>query len=215
MNIEYSSQQADGNPIPRILLVDDHDLVREALAVMLKGKMSLILGETNNGIDALKMIKHNVWDMVLLDINLPDTNGLELLKKIKNEYPTVPILMLTMNNDLNIALKAYKYGASGYFCKNESSQKLLTAIQHILKGEQYFNAATLKYFISHSQDSKTLSNRESEFMALLAAGKNQTQIAEELGISVKTVGTYRNRILEKLNLKTSAELLIYALRDQL
>lgn len=215
MNIQCSLRTQEVCKIPRVLLVEDHALVRESLAMFLKEGMSLMLGETDTGMDALKLIKHNQWDIVLLDIHLPDVNGVDILRQIKAINPNLPVLMLTMSNDSSMAMKVYKIGASGYFCKEQSGNTLLRAIQHVLNGEQYFNAATLKYFISHSENTKALSERESEILRLLTLGKSQTQIASQLDISVKTVSTYRSRVLQKLNLNNTAELLLYALRDKI
>jgi DNA-binding NarL/FixJ family response regulator len=205
----------------RVLVADDHAIVRQGLKLILSEEFdSLILGEACNGRELLQLVEKDAWDIVVLDITLSDRNGLDILKDLKLHHPKLPVLMLSMHSEDQFAVRSLKAGASGYMTKENAPEELVKAIKKVLGGGRYVSA-TLAEKLAFELDARdrppheTLSDREYQVLRMIAAGRTVTEIAEELVLSVKTISTYRARVLEKLRMKTNAELTHYAIRNNL
>jgi len=203
----------------RILTIDDHEVVRDGVKGLFTPD-SAAFGEARNGPEALKLIRDQNWDIAVLDISLGGRSGLEVLKEIKDLHPKLPVLMLSMHAEEQYAMRAFKAGASGYISKASSREELRTAILKVIKGGRYVSPALAEKMVfdlsSPERDShEGLSDRELEVLCLIASGKTVGQIAEELLLSDKTISTYRRRILDKMQMKTNAELTTYAIRNGL
>jgi two-component system invasion response regulator UvrY len=203
----------------RVLICDDHPIVRKGLREILEQEAAPVtIGEAANAQDALALARKKPWDIVVLDITMPGQSGLELLKTLKQERPTVPALMLSVHPAEQYAVRVLRAGASGYLTKESAPEELLTAIRHILRGARYISPSvgeTLAADLGRGAEElphNGLSDREFEVMRRLASGKSVSEIGEELFLSVKTVSTYRARILKKLNLTTTAAIMRYALQ---
>ena len=206
----------------KILIVDDHQVVRKGLKQILTDEYSDVeFGEAENGVDALQKIKTEKWDIVILDINMPGRNGLEVLHQLKDEKIKVPVLVLSMHPEDQVAIRVLKLGARGFIAKDSHDTELMNAIRQILSGRRYISPSVAEQMaaqiINPSNDvpHELLSDREYEILLLFAAGKTVTRIAEELSLSASTISTYRVRILEKMGLKNNAELVNYAIRNNL
>lgn len=205
----------------RVLLVDDHDLVREGLTQIIKTTNDIVVtGEAPDGQTAMYLLRKQPFDVVLLDIGLPDQNGLHWLKVIRDEQPTLPVLMLTMYDEQQYAIRCMRAGAAGYLTKRHASTELLTAIRRIAAGQKYITpavgaelATALEHHPHASSVSELLSDRELEVLMLLTNGHSVSDIAEHLMLSVKTVSTYRTRLLHKLHMHNNAELIRYAIQE--
>lgn len=208
--------------IIRILIVDDHAIVREGLKQILSDDEHLVVeGEAETAAEAIHLTRDKDFDLVLLDISLPDRNGLELLEALKKAHPKLSILMLSMYRETQYAVRAIKSGASGYLNKQSAPDQLVSAIKQVVTGRKYITpsvAEALALEISVGKDTlphESLSNREFQTLCLLASGKPVSAIAETLSLSVKTVSMYRTRLLEKMHMKNNAELTHYAIRHGL
>lgn len=208
--------------IIRILIVDDHAIVREGLKQILSDDENLVVqGEAETAAEAIRLTREKEFDLVLLDISLPDRNGLELLEALKKSHPKLSVLMLSMYRETQYAVRAIKSGASGYLNKQSAPDQLVSAIKQVVTGRKYITpsvAEALALEISVGKDSlphESLSNREFQTLCLLASGKPVSAIANKLSLSVKTVSMYRTRLLEKMHLKNNAELTHYAIRHGL
>jgi two-component system invasion response regulator UvrY len=208
--------------IIRILIVDDHAIVREGLKQILSDDENLVVqGEAETAAEAIRLTREKEFDLVLLDISLPDRNGLELLESLKKSHPKLSVLMLSMYRETQYAVRAIKSGASGYLNKQSAPDQLVSAIKQVVTGRKYITpsvAEALALEISVGKDSlphESLSNREFQTLCLLASGKPVSAIADKLSLSVKTVSMYRTRLLEKMHLKNNAELTHYAIRHGL
>jgi DNA-binding NarL/FixJ family response regulator len=206
----------------RILIVDDHAVVRKGLRHILADKFRRAeFGEARNAQEALTRVWREKWDVVVLDITMPGRSGLEVLREIKHGKPKLPVLVLSMHPEDQFAVRVLKSGAAGYMTKESAPEELVGAINKILAGGRYVSPSLAEkmtqYLTEESQRSphERLSNREFQVMRLIASGKTVREIAEENCLSVKTVRTYRQRILEKMDLKRNAELTRYALEHQL
>jgi DNA-binding NarL/FixJ family response regulator len=207
----------------RVLLVDDHDLVREGLSQIIQTTSDMVIaGEAANGQNAMTLLRKQSFDIVLMDIALPGQNGLHWLKLIKIEQPRLPVLMLTMYDEQQYAVRCMRAGAAGYLTKRHASTELLTAIRRIAAGQKYITPTVgielAKALERHSRPSSVmelLSDRELEVLLLLTDGHSVSDIASQLMLSVKTVSTYRSRLLEKLHMNSNAELIRYALQEGL
>jgi two-component system, NarL family, invasion response regulator UvrY len=206
----------------RILVVDDHTIVREGLKQILADVNDMsVLDEAGNGQDALAKIRESEFDVVLLDISMPGRSGLEVLKEIKAERPKLPVLILSMHAEEQYAVRALRAGASGYLTKASAPDELIGAIRKVSCGRKYVSASLAeKLALELDIDTKkpphaTLSDREYQVMLMLASGKSVTEIADELCLSVKTISTYRSRVMEKMNMKKNAELTLYAIQNHL
>jgi two-component system, NarL family, invasion response regulator UvrY len=208
--------------IIRILIVDDHAIVREGLKQILTDDAHLVVkGEADTAAEAIRLVREHEYDLVLLDISLPDRNGLELLEILKKSHPKLRVLMLSMYRENQYAIRAIKSGASGYLNKQSAPDQLVSAIKQVVTGRKYITpsvAEALALEISLGKDTlphESLSNREFQTLCLLASGKPVSAIADKLSLSVKTVSMYRTRLLEKMQLKNNAELTHYAIRHGL
>ena len=201
----------------RILIVDDHALVREGLKrILLDEFKDAAFGEAGNATEAMAQVWKRPWDLVLLDVSMHGRTGLDVLKEIRSSASRVPVLVLSGHPEEQYAVRVLKAGAGGYLTKECAPQELCRAVKKILDGGKYITATLAEQLAAEVQSSgksahEALSNREYQVMLLIAAGKVPKEIGDDLSLSVKTVGTYRTRILEKLKLKNNAELMRYAL----
>jgi DNA-binding NarL/FixJ family response regulator len=203
----------------KILTIDDHEVVRRGLKDMFT-KESATFGEARTGAEALALAGKQPWDIAVLDISLGGRSGLEVLVELKQLRPRMPVLILSMHAEEQYAVRAFKAGASGYINKASSGEELRQAILKIIKGGQYVGPALAeKIVVQLSQPGKipheSLSNREFEVLCSIASGKTVKEIAEKLSLSDKTISTYRRRILDKMDMRTNAELTHYAIRNRL
>lgn len=206
----------------KILICDDHKIVREGLRQILQQLRDVtLIEEASNGNEITSILKNAVFDVVLLDISLPDKSGLEILQMIKSRYPSTNVLMLSMLPQEQYAMRALKMGASGYLTKDTASEELLMAVNKVSSGGKYISQALAENIALHFEDDSTkqkhdtLSDREFEIMLKLANGKSLQEIGNELFISVKTVSTYRSRIMEKMELSKNTDLTRYCLGKSL
>jgi two-component system invasion response regulator UvrY len=206
----------------RALIADDHAVVRQGLKQILGDTPEMVVaGEATTGQEVLDKIRAETWDVVVLDISMPDRSGLDVLKQLRSERPKLPVLVLSMHSEDQYAVRVLKAGASGYLTKDSAPDELVKAIRKVVSGGRYvssFLAEKLAFEIgtdSSRLPHETLSDREFQVLRLIAAGESVTEIAAELCLSVKTVSTYRARMLEKMNLTTNAELMHYAMQNHL
>ena len=204
----------------KILMADDHAIVREGLKQILAEEPDMrVTGEAGNAIELFELLKKDEWNAVVLDINMPGKSGLEALKDLKKEYPDLPVLILSMYSEEQYGIRALKAGASGYLKKASAPDELVTALRTIIKGKKYISNSLAENLADNiNQPDGTpekLSDREYEILCKIASGNSAEDIASELCISVHTVYSYRNRILEKVKLKTSVELTQYAIQNKL
>jgi DNA-binding NarL/FixJ family response regulator len=206
----------------RILIADDHPVFRRGLKQIIEEASDLIVaGEAANGAEALRKARTGDYDVVLLDITMPVKNGVDVLSQLKHDRPALPVLMLSMHPEEQYAVRALRAGASGYLTKESAPEELVAAIRKVSAGGKYVSASLAEHLASILQSAgeslphETLSRREYQVMCLIAAGKTVSEVARELSLSVKTVSTYRARILEKLQMKNNAELMRYATQNQL
>jgi DNA-binding NarL/FixJ family response regulator len=206
----------------RVLIADDHAVVRQGLKQILGGTPEmLVAGEATNGQEVLDKVRAETWDVVVLDISMPDRSGLDVLKQLRSERPKLPVLVLSMHSEDQYAVRVLKAGASGYLTKDSAPDELVKAIRKVVSGGRYvssFLAEKLAFEIgtdSSRLPHETLSDREFQVLRGIAAGKSVTEIAAELYLSPKTVSTYRARLLQKMNLTTNAELIHYAMQNHL
>jgi len=205
-----------------ILAVDDHVLIRKGMKQILEDTHDLrVTGEAENGMQALKMVQAGTYDLVLLDINLPDKNGIEVLQQIKIYQPRLPILILSTYAEDQYALRSIKSGAAGYLNKRSAPDQLVVAIRQVAAGKKYISkelAEQLADGLSEGYQDllhQTLSNREYQTLCLLASGKKLSEMAEIMSLSTKTVSEYRARLLAKMKLKNNAEAIQYAINNHL
>ena len=205
-----------------ILLVDDHAIVREGLRRLIDDTNNLIVvDEASNGDDAILKIKNHTFDIIILDISMSGKNGIQTLKEIKKHNNSLSVLMLSMHAEEQYAIRAIKAGASGYITKDTASEQLVNAINKIYKGGRYISqevAELLVKDIYHGEEKKLheyLSDREFEIFQFIVKGVTSTEIAKNLDISDKTVSTYRTRILKKMNMKSSSDLIYYAIENNI
>lgn len=206
----------------RILIVDDHAILRRGLRALLSDEFhGAAFGEASNARQALEQLRKKEWDVALLDIALPGKSGLDLLKESKAEWPKLPVLVLSGHPEDQFAVRVLKAGAGGYLTKESAPEELAKAIRKVLAGGRYVSPALAeKLAMGVKKDStrtphETLSDREYEVMSRIASGKTVKEIGEELSLSPKTISTYRARVLEKLDVKNSAEIVQYAVRNGL
>ncbi len=209
-------------PPIRILIADDHAIVRHGLRQILSSSEEMVVtGEAINGLQAMQMARQGEWDVVLLDVSMPEKNGIDTLKQLKREFPKLPVLILSMHPEEHYAIRALKAGASGYLTKQSAPEQLVNAIRQVAGGKKYVSpslAEELANAISEDSDKaphEKLSDREYQTLVMISSGKTLSQIAEELNLSVKTVSVYRARLLEKMKLKNNAELTHYGLKHGL
>ncbi|HEX3718203.1 MAG TPA: response regulator transcription factor [Verrucomicrobiae bacterium] len=205
----------------KILLADDHAVVRHGLKQILTDEFKrATFGEARNAQEALDLVWKHDWDVVVLDITMPGRSGLDALREIKKSKPRLPVLVLSMHPENQFAMRVLKTGASGYMTKESAPDELVGAVKKVLAGGRYVSATlgeTLAASLSNNQRApqEKLSDREFQVLRLIASGKMATEIAKELSLSVKTISTYRTRILEKMGMKNNAELMHYAIQHRL
>lgn len=206
----------------KILLADDHAVVRQGLRLILANEFKkATFGEANDTTELLDRLKQDTWDVTIMDLSMPGGSGLNTLKEIKHNHPQMPVLVLSMYPEDQYAVRTLKAGASGYLTKESASEELVNAVQKILHGGKYINASVAEKLLLQlgNEDGRPphelLSDREYQVLCMIASGKEVGQIASDLTLSVKTVSTYRARILEKMNMKTNAELTHYAIENKL
>ena len=206
----------------RLLIADDHAVVRQGIRQILADAPELeIVAEASNGLEALELMRSTGVDVVILDLSMPGLSGLETVKKIKQDCPRVPILVLSMHPEEQYAVRVMRSGAAGYLTKDSAPEELVAAVRSIAHGHKYVTstlAEQLALELERGSDRpphEALSDREYQVMLLMAEGLRGQDIAERLTLSVKTVSTYRARLLHKMNMSTNAELIRYALREGL
>jgi two-component system, NarL family, invasion response regulator UvrY len=206
----------------KILIADDHPVVREGVKQIIRELISFSnIEDASNGDEALHLIEMNEYDLVILDISMPGKNGLDILKALKDKSERVPILVLSIHQEEQYAIRALKLGASGYICKDSVYEEMAVAIKKIMAGEKYISSALAEKIVFDNQGDlkyslhEKLSDREFQIMRMLAKGKSLNDIADELFISNKTVSTYRARLLEKMGMRKNAELTLYAIKNNL
>ena len=206
----------------RILVVDDHEIVRAGLKELLSINHEFtVAGEAGSGADAVKMVREANWDIVLLDISMPDMNGIEALTQIRRIKPEQPVLILTMHPEDQYAVNLLRAGANGYLRKECSPEMLVAAIRTVASGRRYISPALGDQLAGeldgegHKAPHTELSDREFQVFCKLAAGQAVSEVADELFLSVKTVSTYRARILDKMRIKSNAHITYYAIKHGL
>ena len=206
----------------RILIVDDHAIVREGLKQILAEVDDIeVAGEADCSSRALQMARREPWDLVLMDISMPDRSGLETLELLRKEHPGIKVLMLSMHRETQYAVRALKTGAAGYLNKQSAPNQLVDAIRLVASGKKYISAEVAQELASQVSGERTslphegLSNREYQTLCMIASGLPVSAIAEKLVLSVKTISMYRARLLKKMQLKNNAELTHYAIKQGL
>ena len=206
----------------RMMLVDDHPVVRRGVRdILAEAFPDAEINEVGSGEEAKHLAAAQQWDIVILDLTLPDGSGLDVLKEIRQSQSRLPVLILSMHAAEHFARRAIAAGASGYLTKDTADAELVTAVTRLLRGGKYFGPDVLERVVLGIHPDRAglpherLSDREYQVMRMIGAGKTVSQIAETLGLSVKTVSTYRARVLEKMEMRTNAELTHYVVRHGL
>ena len=206
----------------RILLADDHAVLRSGLKLMLAGVFKKVeFGEAEDCPHALEAALAHSWDLVILDLSMPGRGGLDVLKELHAQRPKTPVLVLSMHTERQFVVRAFRVGAAGYLTKASAGSELLKAVERILAGGRYVSTTLAEQLVSELGDAGVgvpharLSDREFEILRLIASGKTVKEIACELSLSGNTVSTYRTRVLEKMKMRTNAELTHYAISNKL
>lgn len=206
----------------KILLADDHAVVRRGLRKILEDELpGAEFGEAENAAQVQERLQAGAWDLLLLDVNMPDRSGLDLLKELKATQPKLPVLVISIHPEDQLGIRTLRAGAGGYLSKSAPPSEMVAAVKKLLAGGRYVSeslgerlAATLPDD-AQKQPHELLSDREFQVMRMLASGRSVSEIAENLCLSVKTVSTYRTRVLEKMSLRTNADLTRYAMQNRL
>ncbi len=206
----------------KVLVADDHPVVREGLKQILAEAQDIdVAAEAEDGHELLEKVRKQAFDVVVLDLTMPGLMGLDALKQLKSEHPHLPILILSIHPEEQYALRVLRAGASGYLTKASAPDRLIGAIRKVHRGGNYVSSSLAERLADELRGDITklphefLSDREYQVMCLIASGKTVTEIGDQLALSVKTVSTYRSRILEKMRMKTNAELTHYAIENKL
>lgn len=206
-----------GKTAPKILITDDHELVREGLKrILLDSGAVRQVGEAGSGTEALELLRREKWHLVILDLTLPDRNGLEVLKDIKALHATLPVLILTILPEEQVAMRVLRAGADGFLSKGSAARDLVRAVDTILAGGKHVSAAVAARLIAGLRSAtaalphESLSDREDQVFRRIAAGRTVGEIARELGLSVKTISSYRTNTLRKLDVQNNSQLMSYA-----
>jgi DNA-binding NarL/FixJ family response regulator len=206
----------------RVLIADDHPIVRQGLKqIIAETPDMIVVEEASNGLEVLSKVGASNCDVVLLDISMPGRNGVDILRQLKDERPQLHVLILSIHPEEQYAVRALRSGASGYLTKESAPDELITAIRKVSTGEKYVSSSLAEKLASELESGdeqpphKNLSDREYQVMCMVASGKTVTEIAEELLLSIKTISTYRSRIMEKMKMKNNAELTYYAIKNRL
>lgn len=206
----------------QIMIADDHPIVRAGLKQILAEDADIIVAaEASSGPELLNKVRERDFDVIVLDISMPGMDGLDTLKQLKIDKPKLPVLILSFHPEARYAVRILKAGAAGYVTKASASDDLIRAVKKVFNGGKYISPS-LAEKLADNLDSKsekmpheTLSNREYQVMQMIASGKTVGEVAENLSLSIKTISTYRSRILEKMQLKNNAELTHYAMQNHL
>lgn len=205
-----------------ILIVDDHELVRKGISSIVSEEFSVKkLQEASNGMDAEKLARSQKWNLIVMDMSMPDKTGLDVLKQLRAELNKVPILILSIHPENQYALRVLRAGGSGYITKDCPRIELVQAIRTILNGKKYISPALAQNLASQfdgdteKEQHELISDRELQVLKLIASGKTVSEVAIELSLSVPTISTYRSRLLEKMKMKNNAELTLYAINNHL
>lgn len=206
----------------RIVIADDHTIMREGLKRILDGAEDIaVVGEAVDGFEALAQVRKGGFDVLMLDLSMPGRSGVELIRQIKDEVPKLPILILTMHEEEQYAVRAIRAGARGYLTKESAGTQLLSAIRRVASGRPYISAEVAEQLAMDAMPAsqhlphKDLSDREFEVFSLLVSGKSITEIADLLHLSAKTVSTHKTRILHKMSMTSLAEMVQYAVAHRL
>ncbi len=205
----------------RILLVDDHPVVRQGIRTVIIDRVKdAIVGEASDAPSALKQVSTGEWDLMIADISLPGMSGLELINEMRRVKPELPTLVLSMHPASQFARRALSAGAIGYLTKDSAFEEFIAAIEQARRGRRYVSRDTADILVRRTMNlgtapHDTLSDREYQVLRLLGSGRTISDIARDLGLSVKTISTYRARVLDKLGMKSNAELMRYAIQNQL
>lgn len=205
----------------RILIGDDHTIVRRGLKQIVEESSEMTVDEAKNGQEVLEKTRTIDYDILVLDISLPDRSGLDILKHLKNVKPDLPILILSIHPEEQYAVRVLRAGAAGYLSKDSASDELMAAIHKVSQGGKYITASLAEKLAFDLEKTtktalhETLSDREFQVMCMIASGKTVKEIAESLCLSVKTISTYRTRILDKMGMKNNAQITHYAIKNQL
>jgi two-component system invasion response regulator UvrY len=204
--------------VSRVLIADDHAVVRAGFKQFLEADASInAVGEAASGNETLDALRESEWDLVLLDIHMPDRSGLDILRHIQTGHPSVRVLVMSGLPEQQYAVNVLRAGASGYLSKDSAPDELMKAVRTVLSGRRYVSAALAEILVADLDKPlhARLSTREFQIFCKLAAGRGVSDIANELSLSVKTVSTYRSRILEKMSFTANADITSYALRNGL
>jgi DNA-binding NarL/FixJ family response regulator len=208
--------------ILRICIADDHVIVRKGIRQILSETEDLVVSkEASTGVEVLRAAEGGECDVILLDISMPGRSGLEVLKDLRTLFPKIPVLILSIYPEEQYAVRALRTGAAGYLTKDSAPEELIAAIRKIAEGKKYVSLSLAEKLASYLESDagrplhEAMSNREFSVLCMIGSGKSVSQIAEELHLSVKTIATYRSRILAKLGVKGNAEIMRYALRNRL
>ncbi len=206
----------------KILIADDHAIVREGLKQILTETTDMVVAdEASNGHEVLTKVFKSNYDVIVLDITMPGLSGLDTLKQIKSIKPHIPIMILSIHPEEQYAVRVLRAGASGYLTKESATEELIEAIRKVVSGRKYVSTSLAEKLASdlEAQGKKSLhdklSDREYEVLCMIASGKTVKEIAEELTLSIKTISTYRSRILDKMNMENNAQLMHYAIQNGL
>lgn len=213
----------DQDPRPiRVLIVDDHAIIREGLQQLLADKFpEARFAQAVNAHQALVLLRESPWDVMVLDITMPGRSGLDILHEIKDIQPKIKVLVLTMHPENLYAMRVLKLGASGYLTKERASKEIIQAVEKVLAGGKYITPTLAENLVAKLNapagklPHEILSDREYEIMVLIASGRSVKEIAGDLSLSIKTISTYRTRVLKKLRFKTNADVIRYAMRERL
>ena len=210
------------SPTLRILLVDDHPVVRRGLRdILVDAFEGAVIHEVGSGREAVGLVRSEQWTVVILDLSLPDGSGLEILKTIREIRPSLPVLILSMHAVDQFARRAIAAGAAGYLTKDTADAELVTAVSRLMRGGKFFGRDVLERVAlglhpdGDARPHERLSDREFQVLRMIGSGKTVGEIAGEIGLSVKTISTYRARVLEKMGMRTNAELTHYVVRHEL
>jgi len=206
----------------QILAADDHAIVRKGLKQILAENQQMeVAGEASTAKELFEKLASKPWDVLMLDISLPDQSGVEVLGRVRELYPAMPVLVLSVHDDVQYAVRMLQQGAAGYLTKESAPRELLNALQRVVNGGKYVShALAQKLLLDFSSQSEkphheNLSKRELQVLSLIASGKSVKEVGHELDLSVKTISTHRVRILKKMGMKHNAELIRYALNNGL
>jgi DNA-binding NarL/FixJ family response regulator len=206
----------------RILIADDHAIVRRGLKHIVSEQPDMtVAGEAENARQVFDLVRTDKWDVIVLDINMPGRSGLEVLKELRREHPRLPVLVLSVHPEDQYGVRVLKAGAAGYLTKDSAPDEVVQAIRKVHRGGKYVSASlaeVLAFELETETDRprhESLSDREYQVMTMIASGKTVGEIGEELSLSVKTISTYRARVLGKMKMRTNAELTHYAIQNQL